>query len=141
MVVAKWIKGTDNLSDPFSIRTEVFIMEQGFEDEFDDIDKVASHICLYDGERAVGAGRIFKEGQSETYHLGRICILKEYRGQNLGDFLVREMVKKAAKLGGKRCILGAQTRAREFYEKIGFVTFGEEYMDEHCPHIMMEMAI
>ena len=33
------------------IRLEVFVKEQGFEEEFDDIDKTAAHIVLFDGDR------------------------------------------------------------------------------------------
>lgn len=31
------------------IRLEVFVKEQGFEEEFDDIDETAAHIVLFDG--------------------------------------------------------------------------------------------
>ena len=43
------------------IRLEVFVKEQGFEEEFDDIDETAAHIVLFDGSHPVGVCRIFTE--------------------------------------------------------------------------------
>ena len=43
------------------IRLEVFVKEQGFEEEFDDIDETAAHIVLFDGSHPVGVCRIFTQ--------------------------------------------------------------------------------
>ena len=40
------------------LRLEVFVKEQGFEEEFDDIDETAAHIVLFDGARPVGVCRL-----------------------------------------------------------------------------------
>ena len=34
--------------------------------------------------------------------------------------------------------LTAQVRVRPFYEALGYVASGDEYLDEGCPHIHME---
>ena len=51
---------TDELTDDeMSIRTEVFVDEQGFEDEYDEIDDESHHIILYDDEgKPAGCCRI-----------------------------------------------------------------------------------
>lgn len=36
--------------------------------------------------------------------------------------------------------LSAQLQAKGFYEKLGYLAYGDEYMDEHCPHIMMKKS-
>lgn len=36
----------------------MFVKEQGFEEEFDDIDETAAHIVLFDGSHPVGVCRI-----------------------------------------------------------------------------------
>jgi predicted GNAT family N-acyltransferase len=41
-------------------------------------------------------------------------------------------------MGGRRQIVHAQTHCREFYEKLNFAAFGEEFMDAGIPHIAME---
>ncbi len=37
--------------------------------------------------------------------------------------------------------LSAQTQACEFYLKNGYKKYGEEYLDEHCPHIHMRKKV
>lgn len=37
-----------------TIREAVFIKEQGFKDEFDEIDDVAKHVLLFEGDIPVG---------------------------------------------------------------------------------------
>ena len=44
--------------------------------------------------------------------------------------------KNAKKIG-----ISAQVRAAGFYETLGFVRQGEEYLDENCPHIYMEKKL
>ena len=48
--------------DIISVRTKVFVEEQGFKNEFDDIDKTALHILCYIDKRPVAVGRIYKGG-------------------------------------------------------------------------------
>lgn len=40
-----------------TIREAVFIKEQGFKEEFDEIDDVAKHVLLFDGDIPVGTCR------------------------------------------------------------------------------------
>lgn len=132
----KWITGKEDTSDCFYVREEVFIKEQGFKNEFDNIDDIALHLCILDNKKTVATARIF-EDKDGVFHAGRICVLKEYRKNHLGALIMSEICKKAAKLGGKKVCLSAQVNARPFYEKQGFIPVGEEYLDEHCPHIDM----
>ena len=52
------------------IRLEVFVKEQGFEEEFDDIDETAAHIVLFDGSFPVGVCRIFTDPGSGMGMIG-----------------------------------------------------------------------
>lgn len=132
-------QGLSNLTDARKIRTAVFIKEQGFTREFDQIDQQAYHIVVYDGKKPVATGRTFpKEGSNSVYVIGRIAVVKEYRGRNLGGFVVRRLEEKAVALGAKSAELSAQLQARPFYEKLGFSPCGPEYYDEHCPHVTMK---
>ena len=122
------------------IREKVFIEEQGFEVEFDNIDESATHILLtIDGDPAA-TGRVFPK-EDGVYILGRIAVLPQYRGRALGKILVGKLEKIAKSQNARTVVLSAQVRVREFYEKMGYVTIGDPYLDEGCPHIMMEKAL
>ena len=124
-----------------SIRREVFIKEQGFNDEFDETDKRCIHVVLFIDGEAAGTARLFTEDGGRSYHIGRMAVLKKYRGQGAGSEIMNAVCKKASELGAERCELSAQCRARGFYEKLGFKAGGEIYLDEGCPHIHMEKML
>ena len=73
--------------DAMLVRQEVFVEEQGFHDEFDDIDEIADHYLLYvDGEIA-GCCRVFPSKDNGKYTLGRLAIRKKYLSIRKRDFL------------------------------------------------------
>ena len=128
-------QGLENAPDAAAIRREVFMEEQGFRSEFDDIDKRAYHAVIFTDGKASAAGRLF-EGRS-GWHIGRVAVRKEFRGTGLGALVMMSLEEKAAQLGAERIRLSAQVRARGFYEKLGYTAEGDEYLDETCPHIAM----
>lgn len=129
----------DNLEDAknaIMIREKVFMEEQGFENEFDDIDHRCFHLELYDEDKPVGCARIYTY-DNKVYILGRVAVLKQYRKKHYGSKLIELLEMKAKELKAERIELSAQSRVSAFYEKLGYKKYGEEYMDEHCPHIKM----
>ncbi len=120
------------------IREEVFVREQEYpiELEFDEADENCWHLVLTDNEKAIATARLLKLSEG-VFKPGRIAVLKEYRGKNIGAELLTLIIEKAKEMGAKELHIGAQTYAVGFYEKFGFKTTGEEYMDEHIPHINM----
>lgn len=123
------------------IRTTVFIEEQGFEDEFDEIDGRSIHALLFKDEKAVATARMFTDDGGKSYHIGRVAVLKEYRKYHLGSEVMNEMIKKAKELSAEKIVLSAQCRVKDFYKKLGFGEVGDVYYDEYCPHILMEMEL
>lgn len=114
-----------------NIRYEVFTKEQGFQNEFDEIDSYAKYATIYHGDKIVATGRIFSTG--ETYHIGRLCVRKEYRGKDLGSYillLLESLVK------GKIFISG-QEQAKDFYNKNNYQFTGKKSYDEGVLHLEM----
>lgn len=128
-------------TDAKEIRKAVFMEEQGFRNEFDEIDLEAAHIVIYN-EKAfpIATCRVFKDhGHEENaYCIGRLAVLKDYRGKNIGAELIKEAEKYVFDQGGHRIYLHAQTRVSNFYQKLGFAQYGEEDEEEGCPHIWMK---
>mgnify|MGYP003290090441 CR=1 FL=1 len=124
------------------IRETVFIIEQGFENEYDETDLVATHILIYiDDGTPVGTCRIFWDTELNSHILGRLAVLKEHRSKGFGAELVRAALSLVADKGGSVLTLHAQCRSKAFYEKLGFSEFGEIEYDEGCPHIKMKKYI
>ena len=133
-------KVTNTLSeDEKMIRETVFIEEQKFKIEFDDTDDIATHIVMYLDNQPVGCCRLFK--QDNEYHIGRIAVLKPYRGKGYGEKILLNAERVAKEKGADSISLSAQVRASGFYEKLGYKKHGEIYFDEYCEHIAMKKDI
>lgn len=127
--------------ESLKLRITVFVDEQGFVDEVDEFDEIATNLVMFDGEKPVATCRFFLKEDKETYMFGRLCVLKEYRGKSLG----REMLKKAEEVvkenGGKAIILHSQYHAKDFYIKCGFTQEGELEYEQNKPHVWMRKGL
>ncbi|MCX4362514.1 MAG: GNAT family N-acetyltransferase [Clostridia bacterium] len=121
------------------IRTTVFVEEQGFEEEFDKDDNCAKHILAFDGDRAVATCRYF--AQENYYLIGRIAVMKEYRGLGIGGDMIALAKREIERVGGKEIRIHSQKKAVGFYQKQGYEPFGEMDFDEGCEHIWMKMTL
>jgi hypothetical protein len=59
------------------IRTEVFVKEQRFVEEFDEIDNIAKHMVLYEREQPISTCRIYFDIKKQSFVIGRIAVVKE----------------------------------------------------------------
>ena len=120
-----------------AVRTAVFIEEQGFVNEMDDIDRRAAHLVMWDGEIPVATCRVFPDIREGVYILGRLAVMKAYRGKNIGAEMMKNAEEYVRNKGGSRIILHAQCTAMEFYRKQGYTEQGEIEEEEGCPHMWM----
>lgn len=132
------IKKFDTLpNDAKEIRKAVFVEEQGFQNEFDEIDNISTHLVCYSNDEPIATGRVFFDDKQQGYHIGRIAVIKSYRGKGIGREILEYAEKIVKEKGGNNLSLSAQERASVFYEKQGYKKVGEPYFDEYCPHIFM----
>lgn len=123
------------------IREQVFIKEQGFENEFDQTDEQAVHIVVFSGEQAAGTGRVYWDDALDSWVIGRVAVLPEYRKLRIGVEILSCLEDWLKQKGAKTVMISAQCQARGFYEKCGYTAFGESYLDEGCPHIRMKKEL
>ena len=128
-------------SEAIAIRKEVFIEEQGFQMEFDETDCIAKHLVIYNEEEPIATCRFFSDKEKNVFFIGRIAVIKKYRGMKIGAQILQEAEKMIRQKEGKKIKLSAQCRVRAFYEKQGYKKEGEPYLDEGCPHILMSKVI
>ncbi|APA95065.1 GNAT family N-acetyltransferase [Nocardia seriolae] len=137
MIQVVTVSTEQELADAYAVRMKVFVDEQGVpeEIEIDELDEVADHFLARLDGKPVGAGRlIVRDGVGV---LGRLAVLEETRGTGLGAALVRAIEERVAERGLGAVELHSQTRARGFYEKLGYEAYGEIGMDAGIPHIWM----
>ena len=89
--------------------------EQGFEDEFDEIDEIAKFVLLsIDGKAAGDLSLIFPSSEEGDAHIGRMAVRKLYRGQHLGTKIMMAAENGIRRDGFKTCSLSAQVQAKPF---------------------------
>ena len=136
------IKAFDSLpKDALDLRITVFVDEQGFVDEVDEFDSVATHLVMYENEKPIATCRFYLKEDKETYMFGRLCVLKEYRGKSLGREMLKTTEEIVKEKGGKAIILHSQYHAKPFYEKCGFTQQGEIDYEQNKPHAWMRKEI
>ncbi|MGR4069000.1 GNAT family N-acetyltransferase [Billgrantia sp. C5P2] len=120
------------------IRRVVFIEEQQvpLEEEWDGRDNACRHFLAVRGDTALGTARLLPDG-----HIGRVAVLREARGLGIGVALMQAAIASARRLGHAQVELAAQTHALAFYENLGFVSFGDIFMDAGIPHRNMRLAL
>lgn len=135
-----WKYGKSDIADCYLVRKKVFVEEQGFdgEAEFDTLDSVSHHLLITQNNIPIATARLFLA--EDGFHCGRICVLKECRKTGIGLVIMQKLEEKAISLGADSLSLSAQIRAAGFYEKAGYTKYGEEYLDESCPHIAMKKS-
>lgn len=140
MLFFKQLQGIDGFTAAKGIREEVFITEQGFSYDYDEYDKAAWHIIGYDGDTVIAAARVYPLDE-KSYKIGRMAVKKEYRGQYVGDLIIKTLQDKIVTLGGIEAVVEAQLHAKGFYTYEGYTADGEAFEIEGVPHIRMKLDL
>ncbi|MCF8020215.1 MAG: GNAT family N-acetyltransferase [Vallitaleaceae bacterium] len=137
MIEARYVFGKEALELCGSIRYEVFTEEQGVDvqHERDLYDHFGHHVVVMEGDIAVATGRLIYA--NEIFLLGRIAVLKNHRGKNYGDLVVRMLIDRAFNIGAEEVEVHAQLPVQGFYESIGFIPIGETFYEAGIEHIRM----
>ena len=134
--IVDWSHCSEALS---SLRHTVFVEEQGVpvELELDGEDAAAWHAAAFsDDGKLMGTGRMLESGK-----IGRMAVSQSMRGQGIGRGLLDALVAEARRLKFEEVSLGAQLAAVAFYERAGFMAYGDVFLDAGIDHRMMKLVL
>jgi len=120
-----------------AVREEVFIKEQHVpvDLEWDGLDAGARHLlALNAAGEAIGCARLPGDGS-----IGRMAVLKPWRGLGVGAALLKKAVELYRQQGVAKITLSAQMHAIPFYEKAGFKVCSAPYLDADILHVDMRL--
>lgn len=127
-----------------SVREEVFVFEQHVppEDERDELDPVCVHALARDSAGVpIATGRLVPPRGDEPARIGRMAVLRDWRGKGVGEALLHLLVDRARTLGYRAIEMHAQSHAVSFYERFGFATYGEEFFECDIAHTNMRREL
>jgi len=121
------------------IRTTVFVGEQKVppEIEIDGRDPECAHVLAESAAgEAIGTGRLMPDGR-----IGRMAVLAAWRGRGVGAAMLDALMAEARRRGFHETYLHAQSHARDFYARHGYLVEGDEYLEAGIPHIGMRARL
>lgn len=131
-----WDQAKDQL---MTVRHAVFVIEQGVPIalEQDEHDATALHVLAEDLEgKPLGTARLLPDG-----HIGRLAVLKEWRGRGIGRALMETLIAQAKERGFTEVILHAQLQALDFYRRFGFRITSEAFLEAGIMHCEMRRSL
>ena len=141
IAVKKVFEATD-IQIALAIRHQVFVEGQNvpLHEDVDGLDSGSEHYLLFLNQLPVGTARV--RYTEDLAKIERVAILEDYQGQGLGHVLMRFIIEGIQQNHQvKKAILGAQTYAIPFYEKLGFVICSPEYLNASIPHKDMQLNL
>jgi predicted GNAT family N-acyltransferase len=136
-VQVRQVHSKRELEKAFAIRVRVFVKEQGVpeEIELDHDDGRALHFLAFAAARPVGTARVVtRRGNAK---IGRMAVIKSYRGRGVGKQLLKRAIATARRQGADRIYLHAQVPVIGFYEALGFRCVGSVFKEAGIPHRKM----
>ena len=139
--VKEWAElSTNEVENIFSLRSEVFVVEQDcVYQDIDGKDQKAKHVLGKKDNEIVAYARIFKPGEYfKEASFGRAVVKKTERGKGVGKDLVKMCIGVCEKNFDKQEIkISAQAYLEKFYIDLGFERRGEGYIEDGIQHCAM----
>jgi predicted GNAT family N-acyltransferase len=126
MIKGKILTFGDDLTIPFELRKMVFQDELGIDKnaDVDNKDDLAMHVIVEDDGKYIGTGRITYDDGICT--IDKICVLKEYRNNKYGDFILRMLVNRALIANAQHIYVTCKKELYPFFKSVGFIIVSEE---------------
>ena len=133
--------GPDDMEDVLEIRRVVFIVGQDVPEDLerDGADDEAIHLIAFHEGRPIGTARLLVDGDHAK--IGRVSVLEDLRGRGHGTALMNFALDELRRESVRVAKLASQTHALEFYEALGFVAEGPEFLDAGILHRNMTRVL
>jgi predicted GNAT family N-acyltransferase len=136
--------GVGELSrEALKIRQTVFVAEQGvpLDLELDNYDAATTHYVGFTESQPVTTARVLVTDNGNNWHIQRVATLSDARGHGYAGKIMETIIEDAREAGVRTLDLGAQLTALNFYEKLGFVTEGQVFLDAGIEHQNMRLKL
>jgi predicted GNAT family N-acyltransferase len=122
------------------VRETVFIGEQRVPRalEFDARDPLCRHVLVFDGDSAVGTGRLDLDYGGKV---GRVAVVASHRRRGVGTAIMERLHAIARERQQPRLWCHAQLTAVPFYERLGYVRSGAVFVEAGIDHVRMAYAL
>lgn len=130
----------EELYEILKARCQIFIVERGMRcQDMDGMDQVARHFLIEEEGKIFAYLRAFYDESEAAVKIGRVLTITH--GIGLGGELIRFAIADIKEnMSCNKIYVDAQKHAVGFYEKMGFKTVSNEFLEEGVVHIRMELC-
>jgi len=141
MITVVKVASKKELDTVFHIRETVFVKEQEVDpkEEYDEFEETSIHFLAQVGNEPAGTARWRRTNKG--IKLERFAVLKPFRGQGVGQALVKAVLEDISARTDDEVnllYLHAQVPAVPLYAKFGFEKEGELFMECNIAHYTMK---
>ncbi len=143
------VTNLEQMLQALEVRRRVFIEEQQVP-EAEEIDAhdgdpatvtTALHVLALHDDVPVATGRLLLAHEDGRAHIGRVAVLAERRRAGYGRAVMLALHDVAREQGVRDITLAAQLHAIGFYERLGYVVYGEVFLDAGIEHRWMDVHL
>ncbi len=138
-IIKKYYELThDEIFNIFQSRINIFVVEQKCPyKEIDEYDKIAYHAYINDNNNLASYCRIIFKNDYAV--IGRV--ISTIRNKGYGKKILLDAIEFIKNNGYKHIEIEAQTYAIGFYEKVGFIPYGNTFLMDDILHIKMKLIL
>ena len=130
----------DELYEILKVRSQIFITELKMNcQDIDGVDYDAFHFYLEQDGKIIAYLRAFYIDDN-TVKIGRVLTLHHGKGYGI-DIIKRSIDYIKNNMPCKKISLNSQKQVVDFYNKVGFKTVSDEFLEEGILHIKMELDL
>jgi ElaA protein len=121
------------------LRQDVFVVEQdcAYPDlDGRDLEVGTRHVLMTtDDDDLVGYARVLDDARS--WRIGRVALAPQVRGRGLAEPLMETALQVCV---DRDVVLDAQAPLTAWYESLGFLVDGDEFLEDGIPHVPMRLT-
>ena len=134
--------GSPEYQQMVQLRNDILRKPLGLTFQNEELEKESEDILIgaFEDDKMLGCCMLI-ETEPGTVRLRQMAVLKNLQGKGVGRALMQFAENIARDRGYRKITMHARKTATGFYEKLGYVVSGGEFMEVTLPHVVMEKRL
>jgi GNAT superfamily N-acetyltransferase len=134
--------GSPEYQQMVQLRNDILRKPLGLAFQNEELEKEVEDILIgaFEDDKMLGCCMLI-ETEPGTVRLRQMAVLKNLQGKGIGRALMQFAENIARDRGYRKITMHARKTATGFYEKLGYVVSGGEFIEVTLPHVVMEKRL
>jgi predicted GNAT family N-acyltransferase len=134
--------GSSEYKAGLTLRNEVLRLPLGLilSEKDTSTDTTDVHFGAFIDSKLVGC-LMLRANSPTQVQMRQVAVDPGFHGKGIGRKLVEAFEKRAREIGAREVVMDARQTARNFYEKLGYSTTSDQYIQSTIPHFKMCKAL